>query len=124
MTEGADVSEPFQVYVLDNQAGVVLYPNVDQLATLDGWMDLKAQVQGATVSSYSWSTSGMPVTSVSGSSTDQLNFRWDNTNESGIGYVTSVTLSVTDTSSQTLTYTYSSIAATKGFTGLERRLAA
>ncbi len=106
MTEGDDVSEPFQVYVLDNQAGVVLYPGVDQLATLDGWMDLKAQVQGATVSSYSWSTSGMPVTSVSGSSTDQLNFRWDNSNESSSGYVTSLTLSVTDTSSQTLTYTY------------------
>ncbi len=124
MTEGEDVSEPFQVYVLDNQAGVVLYPNVDQLATLDGWMDLKAQVQGASVSSYSWNTTNLPATSISGTSTDQLNFRWDNTNESGIGYVTSVTLSVTDTSSQTLTYTYSSIAATKGFTGLERRLAA
>jgi hypothetical protein len=119
-----DVSEPFNVYVLDNQAGVVLYPGVEQLATLDGWMDLIAQVQGATVSSYSWNTTSLPATSISGTSTDQLNFRWDNDNESGIGYVTSVTLSVTDTSSQTLTYTYSSFAATKRFTGRELRLAA
>ncbi len=101
-----DVSEPFNLYVLDNQAGVVLYPGVEQLATLDGWMDLIAQVQGATVSSYSWNTTGLPATSISGTSTDQLNFRWDNSNESATGYVTSVTLSVTDTSSQTLTYTY------------------
>ena len=44
----------FPVYVLDNQAGVVLYPGVEQLATLDGWMDLVAQVSGTTVSAYSW----------------------------------------------------------------------
>ncbi len=101
-----DVSEPFNVYVLDNQAGVVLYPGVQQLATLDGWMDLVAQVSGATVSSYSWNTSGLPATLISGTSTDQLNFRWDSTNPAGYGYGTSVTLSVTDTLSQTLTYTY------------------
>jgi hypothetical protein len=101
-----DVSEPFQVSVLDNQAGVVLYPNVDQFATLNGWMDLVAQVSGATVASYSWNTTGLPANTISGGSTDQLSFRWDSTNEEGTGYVTSLTLSVTDTSSQTLTYTY------------------
>ena len=104
VTENA--SEPFSLSVLDNQAGVVLYPGVDQFATLNGWMDLVAQVQGATVSSYSWTTAGLPATSISGTSTDQLNFRWDSTNSAGFGYQTSVTLSVTDSSSQTLTYTY------------------
>ena len=101
----AGVSEPFNVYVLDNQAGVVLYPGVEQFATLNGWMDLVAQVSGATVSSYSWNTTGLPATNISGTSTDQLNFRCDRSNE-GVGTQTSVTLSVTDTSSQTLTYTY------------------
>ena len=100
------VSAPFGLYVLDNQSGVVLQPGVEQLATLDGWVDLIAQVQGATASSYSWNTSGLPATLISGTSTDQLNFRWDNTNEAGYGHSTSVTLSVTDTSLQTLTYTY------------------
>ena len=100
------VSAPFGLYVLDNQSGVVLQPGVQQLATLDGWMDLIAQVQGATVSSYSWNTSGLPATLISGTSTDQLNFRWDSTNEAGYRHSTSVTLSVTDTSLQTLTYTY------------------
>ena len=105
-TVTAGVSTPFSVSVLDNQAGVVLYPNVDQFATLNGWMDLVAQVSGATVSSYSWNTTGLPATNISGTSTDQLNFRWDNTNSLGSGYQTSVTLSVTDTNSNTLTYTY------------------
>ena len=40
---------------------------------------------------------GLPATSISGTSTDQLKFRWDNTNEAGYGHSTSVTLSVTDT---------------------------
>jgi YD repeat-containing protein len=101
-----NVSTPFNVYVLDNQAGVVLYPGVDQFATLNGWMDLVAQVQGATASSYSWTTTGLPANTISGTSSDQLNFRWDSTNEEGVGYQTSVTLSVTDSASQSLTYTY------------------
>jgi RHS repeat-associated protein len=100
------VSAPFGMYVLDNQSGVVLQPGVEQFVTRNGWMDLIAQVQGATVSSYSWGTSGLPATNISGTSTDQLNFRWDSTNMGGSGYVTSLTLSVTDTNSHTLTYTY------------------
>jgi hypothetical protein len=52
-------SAPFSVSVLDNNNGVVLYPNVEQLATLGGYVDLVAQVSGATVSSYSWNTTGL-----------------------------------------------------------------
>ena len=81
----AGVSAPFNVYVLDNQAGVVLYPGVEQFATLNGWMDLMAQVRGRRVSSYSWDTTGLPATIISGTSTDQLNFRWDSTNPGGFG---------------------------------------
>ena len=40
------VSAPFGLYVLDNQSGVVLQPGVEQFATLNGWMDLIAQVSG------------------------------------------------------------------------------
>jgi RHS repeat-associated protein len=101
-----DVSEPFQVSVLDNNAGVILYPGVQQLATLNGWMDLVAQVSGATVSSYSWNTTGLQANTISGNSTDQLNFRWESSNEADVGVPATITLAVTDTSAQTLTYTY------------------
>ena len=95
----------FDVYVHDNNNGVVLWPGVEQLATLNGWVDLVAQVSGATVSSYSWTISPSTVPSfVSGTSTDQLNFRWP-TEVPVPGEVT-VTLAVTDTSSQIETYTY------------------
>ena len=46
----------FRVYVRDNNNGVILFPGADQLANLDGYVDLLAQVSGATVSSYSWNT--------------------------------------------------------------------
>jgi YD repeat-containing protein len=96
----------FDVYVLDNNNGVVLFPGADQLATFDGLVELKAQVSGATVSSYSWNTTNLgAATSISGTSTDELTFKWET--ENPLAPVTdSVTLSVTDTSSQTETYTY------------------
>jgi hypothetical protein len=99
------VSAPFGLYVLDNQAGVVLNAGVEQLATLNGWMDLIAEVQGATASSCSWNTSSLTGgTLISGSSTDQLNFRWETLNS--VATESSVALSVTDLSSDILTYTY------------------
>ena len=93
----------FPVYVLDNQAGVVLYPGVQQLATLDGWMDLVAQVSGTTVSAYSW-TAPTGATNVSGTTSDQLNFRWPI--EHPVAAVATATLSVTDTNSHIETFTY------------------
>ncbi len=88
----ADVIGAVQVYVLDNQAGVVLYPGVDQFATLDGWMDLMRRFR---VLLY-LRTVGLlrafqrppfrapaPTSSTSGGIT---------TTRSGFGYQTSVTL--------------------------------
>ena len=53
------LSRTFPVYVLDNNNGVVLYPGVQQLATLGGNVDLIAQVSGTTVSSYNWNTTSL-----------------------------------------------------------------
>ena len=92
--------------MLDNQSGVVLQPGVEQFVTRNGWMDLIAQVQGDTATAYSWNTSGLPANNISGTATNQLNFRWDSTNAAGYGHTASVTLSVTDSHSHTLTYTY------------------
>ncbi len=51
----------FSMYVLDNNNGVVLYPGVQQLATLSGKVDLIAQV-GTTVSAYNWNTANLTGT--------------------------------------------------------------
>ncbi len=63
------------------------------------------------------------LTSVYKSGTQVESYSYDsNGNRTGTGYSTTV-MNETLTSPG-VTYTYSSIAATKGFTGLERRLAA
>ncbi len=96
----------FAMYVLDNNNGVVLYPGADQLATLNGSVDLLAQVSGTTVSSYNWNTSGLgsDVQNLSVTNTYQLTFQWGNT--FATTHTDTVTLSVTDTNSHTETYTY------------------
>jgi len=96
----------FPLYVLDNNNGVVLFPGVQQQATLYSEVDLIAQVSGTTVSSYSWNTTNLTAaTNISGTSTYQLTFMW---NEPSVvtSETNSVTLSVTDTNSHIETYTY------------------
>ena len=90
----------FPLYVLDNNDGVVLFPGVNQLATLRGSVELNAQVSGVTVSSYFWNTSGISsdATSISGASTNQLSFQW--TYENSTAHVNAITLSVKDSSNQ------------------------
>ena len=96
----------FSMYVIDVDNGVVLFPGADQLATFSGHVDLEAQVSGATVSSYNWNTSDLAgANDISGTSTNQLTFQWEEEN-AGAAFTSSVTLSVTDTSSQIETYTY------------------
>ena len=98
-------SAPFTVSVLDNNNGVVLYPGVEQVATMDAKVDLLAQVSGATVSSYNWNTAGLTDgQSFSVTNTYQLTFQWKSSNE--VATENSVTLSVTDTNSHVLTFTY------------------
>jgi RHS repeat-associated protein len=96
----------FAMYVLDNNNGVVLYPGVDQLATLNGSVDLLAQVSGTTVSSYNWNTSGLgaDIKNLSVTNTYQLTWQWQNAFSTT--HTDSVTLSVTDVSSHTESYTY------------------
>jgi RHS repeat-associated protein len=96
----------FPMYVLDNNSGVVLYPGVQQPAAFDAKVDLKAQVSGATVSTYNWDTSALSgAVSISGTSTYELTFTWTHTNP-GAPHSSAVTLSVTDTNSHIETYTY------------------
>ena len=94
----------FPLYVLDVTDGVTLYPGVDQVGHVGTTVVLDAQVSGATVSSYDWDTTNLHAFSSSGTSTYQLTFTWPTSNPSN--ELNSVTLSVTDTSSQIETFTY------------------
>ena len=95
------------MYVLDNNDGVVLFPGVDQLASLGHSVELEAQVAGTTVSSYNWITSGISsdASSMTGASTYELTFQWNGNNLTS-ERVDPITLAVTDTSSHIETYTY------------------
>ena len=81
-------------------------------------------MRNATVSSYSWNTSGITsdAQNIAGASTYQLTFQWNS--EIVTAHTDTITLSVTDTNSHTETYTYSSFAATKGFVEQKLRRAA
>jgi RHS repeat-associated protein len=93
-------------YVLDANKGAVLTeaaPNRD----FAGWAaDLKAQVSGAAVLSYSWDLSGAPdATGVTGTGTYHLQFTWG----SFTGPARTETISLTTTfadGSQTQTFTF------------------
>ena len=97
----------FPLYTLDDTDGTTLMPNDFQLATLNGWVDLRAQVRDTTVSTYSWDTTGLGsyATNISGTSTYHLTFRW--TNYVFTPHLATVTLTVTNNSSQTEVQTYS-----------------
>ena len=88
----------FTLFVLDANNGITLFNGQSQQASLDGVVNLDAQVSGTTVSTYSWTTSGLSLTSSSGASTYAFQFQL-------VGALTSpevgsVTLTVTNTSSQ------------------------
>ena len=67
----------FPLYTLDYNNGVVLFPGVTQLATLNAPEDLRAQVRDTAVSSYSWDTTHMgDATGFAGTSTYDFTFKW------------------------------------------------
>ena len=70
----------YPLYTLDYIQGNVLFPGGEQLATLDGNVDLRAQVKNTTGVTFSWNTSGLTnATSIATSGTNDydLTFTWD-----------------------------------------------
>ncbi len=109
----------FPVYTLDENDGSVLFPGADQLAALNGAVDLRAQVSGTTVSSYSWNTSGLTdavAGSITGTGTYRLQFNWKAT--VATAKADTVTLTVTGTGGlqEVQTYTFWVPAGTTGST--------
>ena len=97
----------FPVYTLDQNDGVVLFPGFQQLATLNAPVDLRAQVSGTTVSSYSWNTSGLTdATSITGSSTYRLQFNWDSTVATATTNTATLTVTGTGGAQEIQTYTF------------------
>jgi len=88
----------FPLYAIDENNGIVLFNNQYQQATLGGSVDLYAQVKGTTVSTFSWTTANFTGTGVTGASTYHLHFQWPTSQITA--QVESVTLTVTNSSSQ------------------------
>ena len=86
----------FPLYVLDQNNGIVLFNGQYQQANLSGVFDLDAQVKGATVSTYSWTTNNLGIFSSSGANTYHFHFVLSATQAAPVG---SVTLTVTDSNS-------------------------
>jgi hypothetical protein len=65
------------MWVLDANNALVITPGVTQTDFSTYPVDLRAQVSGGTVTSYSWDLSSAPdATSVSGTSSYRLQFTW------------------------------------------------
>jgi hypothetical protein len=67
------------MWVLDANKAIVVTPGVTEHEFSQWTMDLRAQVSGATVSTYTWTLTNAPdATSVTGSNTYRLQFTWAN----------------------------------------------
>src|SRR5207302_151733 len=65
------------LWILDANNALVVTPGVTQTDFSTYAVDLRAQVAGGTVTSYSWDLTNAPdATSVSGTSTYRLQFTW------------------------------------------------
>jgi hypothetical protein len=84
--------EYFPIYVMDMNNGVVLFSGQYQQSGPANVVNLYAQVKGTTVSTYSWTTSGLDIASSSGAST--YNFQFTLSSEIATAEVGSVTLTV------------------------------
>ena len=98
---------PDPLWVLDANDGIVLTPGVieDEYST---WaVDLRAQVSGGTVQTYSWDLSNAPAaTNITGQSTHRLQFTWASF-MNGVSENTIVcTTTNTDSTVQTQTLTF------------------
>jgi hypothetical protein len=95
------------LYVLDMNNGLVI-PSSTTQNTFSSWSEnLLAQVSGATVSSYSWSTTGAPdATNISGANSQNLQLTW--ASFTGAARTDTITLTTTnsDNSHQTQTITF------------------
>ena len=102
-----DTSPAFELLTLDFNDGSVMVPGHAQLATPGGSVNLMAQVRDTATGTYtySWNTTGLSdATSISGSSTSDLTFQWDTSIATAAAE--SVTLTVTDPSSNVVSQTY------------------
>ena len=113
----AQMSFPyFPLYVLDENNGIVLFNNQYQQASLNGVVDLDAQVKGTTVSTYNWTTSNLNIASSSGASTYHFHFQLTGTEIAPA--VGSVSLTVTNSSSQQESETFYFVVPTSNVVAL------
>jgi RHS repeat-associated protein len=102
---GSSGTDP--LYVYDANKGVTL-PAGTTINDFSNWaVDLRAQVSGASVSSYSWNTSQAPdATSISGQTSYRLQFTWASFTGSPRSDTISLTTTNSDNTHSTITLTY------------------
>jgi hypothetical protein len=105
------------LFVLNWNDGLVMAPGVAEYDQPDQWQDLRAQVYGATVSSYSWDTSqASSATCVTGSSSQRLQFKWNTvTGSTWLTNTITVTATMTDQSTKQMTLTFKVAPGTAAF---------
>src|SRR5262249_12485562 len=93
--------------VLDANTAQTLLPGVTVHGFSTWAMDLRAQVQGGTVQTYSWNLTNAPdATSVTGSSTYRLQFTWASFTGAARTDTITITTTNTDQTQQTKTLTF------------------
>ena len=113
-TQSLSASDP--LFVLNWDDGLVAAPGVSEFDSPGQTVELRAQVYGSTVQSYSWDYSQAPqIGCTSGSSTYKFKFVW-NTYTPGAGglpystNIITVTETMTDNSTKTMTLTFKVLA--------------
>jgi RHS repeat-associated protein len=95
------------IWVLNWHDGLVMVPDVIEFDQVTDYVELRAQVAGATVQSWSWDTSGASrIGCVNGSSTYKLRFRWTGYSPTETTEQITITATMTDSSTQVETLTF------------------
>ncbi len=100
-------SVPDPLYVLNWHDGLVMAPGVIEFDQAGDSVELRAQVYGATVQSYSWNTSqASRLGCATGTSTYKLQFRWTGGSPIETTEQVTITATMTDQSTQQQTLTF------------------
>src|SRR5579883_1480278 len=112
-SSGHDSSPPTsggQLWVLDANKAIVVTPGVTQHDFSTWTVDLRAQVSGVTVSSYSWDLShASDATNISGQSSYRVQFTW--ASFTGAARTDTITMTTTNVDNSHLTQTLTFLVA-------------
>jgi hypothetical protein len=101
--QNSSVTDP--LFVLNHRDGLVMFPGVVEFDTMGESVDLRAQVYGATVQSYSWGLSPR-AGCVSGANSYRLQFTWSGYSPVETSEQITITATAIDQTTQQQTLTF------------------